>query len=209
MSKVEQSVDKRVRKTRNALKDSLISLMQKKDFRDISVTDIVETADVNRGTFYRHFQYKEELLDELIEEVLTDLIKSYREPYEQVEIFDVRNLTSSAIKIFEHVAAHSRFYTMIIKSNALPGFQNRICQELKNLSLQDLFPAEKNVQRNQALFASYHSYAIFGMIMEWVDGGFTYSPSYMAEQLLDILHFPTPRPIQMNRASTGTLKKEE
>lgn len=209
MSKVEQSIDKRVRKTRSALKDSLISLMQEKDFRDISVTDIVEKADVNRGTFYRHYQYKEELLDDLIEEVLTDLVKSYREPYEKVEIFDVKNLTASAIKIFEHVSAHSRFYTMIIKSNALPGFQNRICQELKKLSLQDLFPAERNVQRNQAMFASYHSYAIFGMIMEWVDGGFTYSPSYMAEQLLDILHFPTPQPIQMNKALSGALKKEE
>jgi len=65
VSKAEGSVDKRVRKTRNALMDSLLSLMQEKDFRDISVTDIVETADINRGTFYRHFQYKEELLEEL------------------------------------------------------------------------------------------------------------------------------------------------
>lgn len=209
MSKVEPGVDKRVRKTRSALKDSLISLMQEKDFRDISVTDIVETADVNRGTFYRHFQYKEELLEELIEEVLADLVRSYREPYENVEIFDVRELTASAIKIFEHVAGHSRFYTMIIKSNALPGFQNRICQELKNLYLKDLFPADRNVQSNSALFASYHSYAIFGMIMEWVDGGFSYSPSYMAEQLLTILHFSTPQPIQMNKAVPGAPKKEE
>ncbi|MED4783709.1 TetR-like C-terminal domain-containing protein [Brevibacillus choshinensis] len=110
---------------------------------------------------------------------------------------------------FEHVATHARFYTMIIKSNALPGFQNRICQGLKNLYLKDLFPAERNAQRNEALFASYHSYAIFGMIMEWVDGGLTYSPSYMAEQLLNILHFSPPQPIHMNKASSGTLKKEE
>ncbi len=62
-----------------ALKESLISLMQNKDFRDISITDIVELADLNRGTFYKHYQYKEELLEEVMEDVIADLIISYRE----------------------------------------------------------------------------------------------------------------------------------
>lgn len=209
MMKSEHGMDKRVKKTKNALKDSLISLMQEKDFRDISVTDIVETADVNRGTFYRHFQYKEELLDELIDEVLTDLIRSYRDPYEKVEVFHVGEMSASAIKIFEHVAAHASFYTMIIKSNALPGFQNRICLELKKLYLHELFPKDGRIKVNEDLMASYHSYALFGMIIEWVDGGYAYSPGYMADQLLSILHLRMSEPVYVNKAPDGFSGREK
>ena len=47
------NMDRRVRRTRRLLKDSLIALMQEKEFMDISVKEITDRADLNRGTFYR------------------------------------------------------------------------------------------------------------------------------------------------------------
>ncbi|WP_144510462.1 TetR/AcrR family transcriptional regulator [Bacillus sp. FJAT-22090] len=180
--------DRRIRKSKAALKESLISLMKEKDFKDVSITDIVQTADLNRGTFYKHFQYKEELLEEVIDDVIKDLIDSYREPYQGVEAFSVSKLTSSTIKIFDHVAKYTNFYSLLVKSNVLFGLQNRICNELKKLVLQDLAnnPLHSNI--NADLLASYQAHAIWGMISEWIQSGFTYSSAYMAEQLLAILH---------------------
>jgi AcrR family transcriptional regulator len=83
--------------------------MQKKDFKEISITDIVKLADLNRGTFYKHYQYKEDVLNEIIDDVITDLIASYREPYRNRDTFEVSNLTSNAIKVFEHVNKHANF----------------------------------------------------------------------------------------------------
>ncbi|WP_260631365.1 TetR-like C-terminal domain-containing protein [Neobacillus niacini] len=34
----------------------------------------------------------------------------------------------------------------------------------------------------------FYSYALFGMIVEWIKGGFKYSSSYMADQLLKIIN---------------------
>ncbi len=181
-------VDRRIIKTKRALKESLIALMQRKDFKDISITDIVQLADLNRGTFYNHFQYKEELLEEIIDDVSTDLINSFREPYQNTNIFKVSELSSSAIKIFDHVAKYSSFYTLIVKSNALSGFQHRIVDVLRNLTLQDLEECQPNLKINRELQASYRAYAIFGMIIEWINDGFNYSSLYMAEQLLEIIH---------------------
>lgn len=93
----------------------------------------------------------------------------------------VSEITSSAIKIFEHVGKYATFYTMIVKSNALPGFHFRISNELKVLFLHDLADSQPNARINNELHASYQAYAILGMIMEWVNGGFKYSSSYMAE----------------------------
>ncbi|KIO61549.1 TetR/AcrR family transcriptional regulator [Caldibacillus thermoamylovorans] len=51
--------------------------MENIDFNKITITDIVNISNLNRGTFYKHYQTKEELLGDLIEEVLEDLIRSY------------------------------------------------------------------------------------------------------------------------------------
>jgi len=179
--------DKRITRSKNLLKEALISLMHTNDFKELTIKDIVECADLNRGTFYKHYQYKEDLLEEIIEDVVTDLIASYREPYLGTETFEVTKLTISSIKIFEHVEKHKEYYTLIVKSNTLIGFQNRICQILKDLALHDLYENLPNAKMNKELLASYHAYAILGMIMEWIQGGFKYSSTYMAEQLFEFI----------------------
>ncbi|MBQ6449118.1 TetR/AcrR family transcriptional regulator [Cytobacillus oceanisediminis] len=90
----ETNSDRRVKKSKKALKNALITLMDQKDFKDITITNIVEHADVNRGTFYRHYQYKEDLLEDLTNDVLSDLIWAYRFPYVHLETFDISYINS-------------------------------------------------------------------------------------------------------------------
>jgi AcrR family transcriptional regulator len=58
-----ESVDPRVRRTRQLLQQALDKLLQMKDFENISVQDIAEAATVNRATFYDHFADKFALLE--------------------------------------------------------------------------------------------------------------------------------------------------
>ncbi|MCP8969285.1 TetR-like C-terminal domain-containing protein [Ectobacillus ponti] len=83
-----------------------------------------------------------------MEDVLADLAVSYREPYRNQAHLEIGKLTASAIKIFEHVERHAKLYTLVIEARALPGFQNRIGDVLRDLILQDLhsysLPAKMN-----------------------------------------------------------------
>ncbi|MCU9614415.1 TetR/AcrR family transcriptional regulator [Caldibacillus lycopersici] len=189
-------IDRRINKSKSALKDALLQLMEEKDFRKITITDLVNISNLNRGTFYKHYQSKEELLDELIDDVIHDLVHSYREPYLHTDKFAISELTSGAVKIFEHVASYAKFYTIIVNSNVLPGFQNKICDVLKQLSLLDLqnvINVKNTINRN--LYSSYTSYALFGLIVEWVKEGFIYSTKYMADQLIEIISYSSFKPI--------------
>jgi AcrR family transcriptional regulator len=184
-----KTIDRRITKSKTALKEALLYLMQNKEFKQITITEIVQQADLNRGTFYKHYQFKEELLDEVMDDVIKDLIASYREPYQNVNTFVLKDLTASAIKIFHHVEKYANFYVLVDQSNALSGFYKRIGNELKQLALQDLSEYEdQDLNLNRELSASYQSYAILGMIIEWINQGFKYSSTYMAEQLLKIIH---------------------
>ncbi|OWA34009.1 TetR family transcriptional regulator [Saccharibacillus sp. O16] len=195
--------DRRIRRSKKALKETLIALMREHDFKEISITELVRRADLNRGTFYKHYRDMEGLLAETVEDAISDLIFSYREPYQHTDSLDLRKLTASGVKIFEHVHRHAAFYTLVVESQALPGLSDRICEVIKDLSLHDLELETLNPRINHSLYAGYQAYAIWGMILEWIKGGFVHSPEYMANQLLeyirnrpagtDIIHRSSPR----------------
>lgn len=56
-------VDRRITKSQEAIKKALIELMSEKSFDDITIQDIADRANVNRGTIYLHYLDKFDLLD--------------------------------------------------------------------------------------------------------------------------------------------------
>ena len=62
--------DRRVRYTKMVLKDSFISLLEKKDISQITVKEICENADINRATFYSHYTDVYDLLKKIESELL-------------------------------------------------------------------------------------------------------------------------------------------
>jgi len=69
--------DPRIRKTRAAIRDAFIELMQKKEYDAITVTDISECAQINRKTFYAHYETKEQLFTQMLEEMFEDLFSTF------------------------------------------------------------------------------------------------------------------------------------
>ena len=67
------SEDRRVKLTKKILKESLIELMHTKAINDISIKKVCETADINRSTFYHHYQSPQELYDDLINDIAVEI----------------------------------------------------------------------------------------------------------------------------------------
>lgn len=69
---MEQSgTDRRVRKTKSQLRLALMDLLVEKSAKNISVRELAERADINRGTFYIHYQDVNDLLQRLEDEMAT------------------------------------------------------------------------------------------------------------------------------------------
>ncbi len=56
--------------TREAIRDALYILMQKKDFNEIKITEIINKSGVSRSAFYRNYKTKEDIIQELVSEFL-------------------------------------------------------------------------------------------------------------------------------------------
>lgn len=71
--KLPEKDDRRVQRTRRALREALISLIVERGWEGFSVQDVCDRADVGRSTFYTHFADKEDLVAGGLEDLRTTL----------------------------------------------------------------------------------------------------------------------------------------
>lgn len=63
------NVDRRVRRTRQAIQRALVELILEKGYEPVTVTDLIARADVGRSTFYAHYPDKQAVLFSALEEM--------------------------------------------------------------------------------------------------------------------------------------------
>src|SRR5882724_11296655 len=98
--------DRRVRRTRNVLRQSLIALILEKGYEQITVQDILDHADVGRSTFYTHYQGKDDLLLSGFDEL--------REAFAREAAARPDEILRPTLALFEHVNGHSPLYQAMV-----------------------------------------------------------------------------------------------
>lgn len=192
---VVQHPDRRVRKTKEILKSSLLAIMQEKSFHHISITELVHYADFTRATFYTHYEQKEDLLNEIIEEMFEMMTAAYRKPYLGMSIVDFNELPGTSIVLFDHFIEHQTFYKVMLDPRTNYNFRETLTKRMDRLFRQEFefIVTELDAHIDTKLFSTYRIHGIIGLIIEWIDSGFEHSTAYMDEQLVQILKFNTPK----------------
>jgi AcrR family transcriptional regulator len=67
-----QKPDRRIQRTRQQLRQALLSLMLERGYDSLSVQDITDRANLGRATFYLHYQDKDDLLIECMESLVDE-----------------------------------------------------------------------------------------------------------------------------------------
>ncbi len=67
-----KKTDRRSLYTQGVIKDALLQLLAGKDFADITISELCRTAEINRGTFYLHYDNTGQVLDELFSDALSN-----------------------------------------------------------------------------------------------------------------------------------------
>src|SRR4026209_397202 len=106
----QKKTDARVRRTRDALGDALVALMQEKPFDTITVQDVLDRADVSRSTFYTHYSDKDDLLMSDAEEFFVALSMGLSAHGDKSDrVFPVQ-------EFFTHLSDVQPFYKALVKS---------------------------------------------------------------------------------------------
>lgn len=185
--------DKRMRRTKKIFHQAMLTLLQEKDFASISISEIVRKAEVNRGTFYFHYEQKEDLLEEMVEDILSKMISAYRQPhisYQEMTITEIYTYP-----LFEHFIEHKRFYQTFLSNRVPIPLHERMLQKMEQHYHQDIdfFLPSIADDVNQELFCSYRVHGLIGFILNWIKNDFDHPIEYMAEQLVKIVTINTKK----------------
>ena len=91
-------------KSKKLIKNAFSELLQKKDFEKITVTEIVNRAGLNRGTFYAHYRNTVDVLEEIEKDVSEQILfffSSYKDSIIENPTPFLRNITKYLQKDFE------------------------------------------------------------------------------------------------------------
>ena len=170
--------DARVRRTRDALGDALVALMQEKPFETITVQDVLDRANVSRSTFYSHYSDKDDLLMSDAEEFFEAISMALSQHGDKSErVFPVR-------EFFAHLADVQPFFKALIKSGkyqenmelARGHFARGIERRLAELPRGQSIPANE-----LPAIAFTHAGALLSLLTWWLDRGMRESPAEMDE----------------------------
>ena len=170
--------DRRIRKTKDVLKKSLIALMGEKSINSITVKELCEKADINRGTFYLHykdvFHMLEEIEKELYEE-FQDMILSHEISPDKIETKPILE------DIFTFIEKNSDFCMVVLCERGDMCFVKKIVSIIYEKGYSDWSNIFK--KNDKDLFDKYYSFILYGaigLIDYWLKNGLKESPEYMA-----------------------------
>lgn len=190
----EHSVDLRVVRTKEAIRNAVVELMEEKGFDAITVKDITNRAKINRGTFYAHYQDKFDFMTQCQEEIMHGIANIVKQNFPKV----VNGLESEsplltplsvAASIFEYLNEHSRFINVILGPKGDLSFQIKLKEFMwKTLFEKTMSPhiKEENLLVPREYLASYVASAHIGVVQQWLSSGQQESPQEMAQILSQI-----------------------
>ncbi|MEB6043873.1 TetR/AcrR family transcriptional regulator [Staphylococcus pseudoxylosus] len=184
--------DRRVRKTKNAIKQAFIKLLAEKELERITIQDITTLADVNRGTFYLHYEDKYILLSDLEDEILASLadeIGTYKLVMQDSNLEDfAKNFSEKILKnIILHIQKDIDFYLVIFKLDRKSHLEDKISELMYANMTKNLSNKQKISGIPIDYFHSYVSGATISFIKHWVQDNNRMEPDMVADYLFKII----------------------
>ncbi len=133
----EAKEDRRIQRTRELLRSSMVALIRERGFETLTVQDIIDRANVGRSTFYSHFKSKEDLLTGGVEMMRSTLRRTQLRasagsggPKERLFAF--------AHELFTHVEQHRDVFAAMVGKPSGTLFQHHLHRMLVDVVREEV-----------------------------------------------------------------------
>ena len=177
-------MDRRQRKTREAIFNAFSDLLSKKEFGQITVGEIIDKADIGRATFYAHFETKDYLLKELCEELFCHIFDaSNNKNKDHKHIFDCDAPDSVFLHLFRHFQKNDNNILALLSSQNNDLFLRYFKLNLTKLveSQLYLFKDRKNEKLPDSFWINHIASTFVETIKWWIDNGLKESPETITD----------------------------
>lgn len=194
MSGTEKKEDRRVRRTRKLLLQALTRLMEEKPVKEITVKELTDLADMNRGTFYLYYK---DIFD-MVEKIEDGMFEGLEKIAAVHEEDAARQQTGPILQdLFHFVAENQEIVRVLLSPHGDMSFLHRLFEVIREKCLTDFAAAD--AIREEEAFDDRFSFVVYGtagVIRGWVNRGCAESAEGMAEladgMIRNALGLPAP-----------------
>ena len=159
--------DRRVRRTKKLLTQALTELMQQKQVKEITVTELTDLADMNRGTFYLYYK---DIFD-MLEHIEDSMFQALNEILERHKKENVVQKTEPILRdILGFIEENQDMVRVLLSPHGDMNFLHRLNDVLREKCLQ--FVRRVAPEEGEARFDYQYSFVVFGtagLIRAWVN----------------------------------------
>ena len=179
--------EKKRRETEKRIETSLLRLMKEQTFETISIRQLIDLAEVNRSTFYRHYLDKYDLLEKIEDQLLGDLLAYYQDAIKSDRLFKlekefkVEDYIHDKQNLFHFFEPYLEDLAILLGPNGSPTSSLRLQKALReifshSISLADAFIEEVEVD----LLLNHQAASFMGTLTYWLA-----HPHYKSQEMSD------------------------
>lgn len=196
--------DPRIARSRAALREAFITLVEERGIDGFSVGDLCTSAGLNRGTFYNHFRDKESLLASFEDEVIEGL-GGVLAKFQNIKLRELAacSLTHRPlpmlVELYDYLREEGPFLHAMLGPGGDARFGMRLREAVCGRFVRSLL--HERYQNDPSAFTryyiSFYSGAYLGVISEWIDSGMTETSEEMALISMRLLFIKPGESIKM------------
>ena len=155
-------------RSRRMIREAYSALLKEKDLSKITVTDIVNRADINRATFYAHYPDVRGVTEEIENEIIAKMLDVLKE-FQFTSFF--RNPAPLLLQLSRYLEEDAAFYRVLIKANGSEIFMEKLKKVFTEYMLTGSdIPEDMRHSKMVQLRVAYFAGGIVNLYKQWFRG---------------------------------------
>lgn len=182
----DQAPDRRVSKTRKAIKTALVELILEKDSPKMTITEIAKRADIDRKTFYLHYDSVNDVVRDFSKEKLTELRERLKDSNFYDDAFDI-DFLFKALNVA--ISDNIDLYRHIAKNPGYSSFWEETKSVVEESMLENVLSQIDASPQELSLYAEYFSSGIMAIYTKWLRNELDLSQEQLARSVATLSYY--------------------
>ncbi len=189
--------EKRKRRTRESLKQATFELLLEHSYESLTIQHITDKADVARGTFYIHFDDKEDITWTLLKESIDELTNELIRKFQDKDYLHRKYLTWR--HVFEYTHNNQELLRVMLGDRGHPAFalriQDYICEFIERGIEAGVYVPNLPVDVPVRVMSQFMTGALVRIMIWSLDEGSQYTPAKLGQMFYEVV-YREPLPIE-------------
>lgn len=187
----EVTQDRRIRRTQKLLREALMELTLEKGYKNITIQDVTERADIGYRTYFRHYAGLDELLIDAAEARLDDIYELLDLPENEAVLENpFPRFREIGRRLFEYIQESQTEFRFLLLDNSLRFVLEPVMKRARERAEENLqYLPQNNI--SAALAANHIIASAFSLMRWWLENDMPHSPERMGEIFIELTVKPT------------------